>query len=371
MPIPSHRVLGFLALAIVIAAVPLTVFVAQKQQELRQRATQRCEQVCETRRVCTGPPTCRVCNSPDEAGCNCTPTCRSCEGDNAEDAGCPEALAEGKTQICDGPPSCPREVCDGPRTEPCTEEIDASTCRQVCTEVEDTPAPQPTTASTQSNPQPTAASTQAPPQPTQGTGGPVDTCTRDSPRQLCSIYPCRAPELIQGYIPGTGTCPDNKFCCTLDYAALTPSPTPLPTATPTPAAAASTLACTNNPIPPPSYPLPSSYMWRANCATSGQCTKHSDCPQNASDPSVNQASSNWCYGFVGQYGDARDHRCLRLEKISDIDGDRRVNVLDYELLRRCFDKPITTQECRSADVTGDGKVLLDDYRDFVKNFSPI
>lgn len=131
---------------VLFASLPLTVLVAQKQQELRQRAyTLRCEQICETREVCDTKEACRVCE--EDEGCSGPPTCRPCTGEHAEDAGCYEGENTGE-DICDGPPT----ECHEERYN-CREE--KFNCQRVCPPTEESPPSEPTVP-------PLEAPTQAP-----------------------------------------------------------------------------------------------------------------------------------------------------------------------------------------------------------------
>lgn len=200
------RTLTIIVLLIIVAAVPLTVFVSQQRQEIRQRAEE-----------CTGPPTCRTCegNHRGDPGCNCRPTCRLCTGDHAGDSGCPEALGEGRTEICDGPETCPTEVCDGPPT-----------CPQP-----PTATPEPRTATPQP-PTPPAATTSPPPRQ-------QDTCT--SATQFCTA--ASSCSLNQSTTDGVGQCAQSNWRCCTNIVIVSPTTTPTPI---TPPMGRICLQCVNN-----------------------------------------------------------------------------------------------------------------------------
>ncbi|OGH51219.1 MAG: hypothetical protein A3G13_00250 [Candidatus Levybacteria bacterium RIFCSPLOWO2_12_FULL_37_7] len=147
---PTHsRTLTILVALVIVATVPLTVYIAQKSQDIRQRAS--CTPVC-----LEEGPTCRPCDGDHrgDAGCNCRLTCRPCTGDNANDAGCNEGTNNGE-DICDGPEICPSEVCDGPNT--------CIRSEQRCTP---DPTSVPTSVPPTAVPPTTAPPTTAPPNPT-------------------------------------------------------------------------------------------------------------------------------------------------------------------------------------------------------------
>lgn len=117
------KTLQGILLAAILISLPLTVYVAQIEQDPRQQAAE-CQEVCD------GNPTCR-----SGEICDGNPTCRPgnceeiCDGPDGE---CRQECGE---DVCDGPPQCRRvEICDGPPQ-----------CRQVCSNTPqqptDTPSP--------------------------------------------------------------------------------------------------------------------------------------------------------------------------------------------------------------------------------------
>jgi hypothetical protein len=197
--------------AILVAAVPLTVYVAQQAQDIRQRASQTCREVCDGPptcrpgdQICDGPQTCRpgdqICDGPPTCRpgddiCDGPPTCRPgediCDGENGE--------CRPGDDICDGPPTCRPgpDICDGPATNchagpdicdgprECRTGPDIcdgpATCRQECTE--DAPA-QPATqqpAAQQPAAQQPAAQQPAAQQPAQ---------TQTALQKVCNICDC-------------------------------------------------------------------------------------------------------------------------------------------------------------------------------------
>lgn len=191
------RTLTLLLLLTLVAAVPLTVYVSQQRQELRQRAEH-----LENDYACNRPHQVQVGEDVGDcdAGNGCTGNLYAQYDHTADTDG--DGTADSDDP--DDQPYCVNTSCSEPITCP-------------------TPTPEPT--ATPQPPPPTSAAvppTTAPPTTTPATGG-QNTCSTVTNNQFCTTGSCAS----HGMIPGTGSCGEARYnCCKSVTATATPTQAP-------------------------------------------------------------------------------------------------------------------------------------------------
>ncbi|MCL5019386.1 MAG: carboxypeptidase-like regulatory domain-containing protein [Patescibacteria group bacterium] len=336
------KTVSMLVLLAIIAAVPLTVYVAQKQQETRQRAEGFCEAGAMVPRGCTGRATNRTDNKVCPAGqaeklvsrCNSDGT-----GYESDNFFCSDDCAQYHGTTC-VPDTLTKIECTGQATnrnddnKRCssgTGEMLVQRCDERGASYTDERYYNCDPECSQYNSDTQPSVTQQPPP----FGGPPVTCEfngtpynyGDKIWDECGADGGGIPKVCnengEWQVNGDRECARPNFCPgTCNTGGQEPSPTEEPPAAPPPAAQ-----------PPPStvstckdLPAGDGKVWKANCGTSSCFVTddtsnkevfNSRCPKNDFDTgNIDPNTSNWCYGFDGPNHSKDDWRCLQLVRTS-------------------------------------------------------
>lgn len=308
---PTHsRTLSLLAFLVILTAIPLTVFIAQQQQEIRQRAEEKsCPDLC----------------FADQLWINIHPENGSCTNTNAKEVyTCKKDEQNTQNTItCGGQPF----YCNG------------SDWTSGARPQAPTATPIPT-----SIPPPVGEPTAVPPPAGEGAQppAPLQTCIAEGHKGFCANtsgqfppnqqFSCGAQDFTKAP-SGDSSCTNKNYpscyiCPLSDVSKPTSTPTKsAPTATPTPTPRSGGPTATSTPVPPGAGPT----------AT----------PPPASGPTGTRIAG-------------------------DINGDDRVNIADYSILASCFGTNANTPSCGTnktkADLNNDGKVDGVDYNILIRNF---
>lgn len=342
-----------LVLLLLLAAIPLTVFVAQQQQETRQRAEEIPDN-CECRdlsavsegvsvwigRKCYDGLIQQRCNGSLSESCVCQAS--GADPDSAwtwQGKVCPAQLA-GK--------ACPNGWLDA--NDPSKVAPTPTGSVKICTE--------PDTETTQCSDDNECT---------------YDFCIAGNPPAVCANTPkpngtnCGAGKTCDG-----GNCVsfnNNPTPTSTPAPTSTPNPTPSPIVHPTIAPDASVGNCRDNPVNPPN-----GFIWKADCKDANNASNscynngnNNSCPVNNFDPSnVSSEGSNWCYGFNGPFNDSRDFRCLKLVRQGCMrPGDAgctppSISCNTSEISLSISPNPVASSEQATLNINGDASAYLND-----------